>query len=263
MSVLVAVLLLGSVLFRFIELPNQTWHLQLFGSPLEIHLTGAWLLTLMMVALVCTGANLILRDHPHLIEHPERPIYISWILPALVTSLSAYLLEQLVTGPIWIAGLLAAAVVISLTISAEYIAVSPKSPGYPTTRLALNMLAYILAFILFTMIYQTRSRSVITATLMMLVAGVLSLDLLSVADTPFNRVILFSGVISLIIGECTWALNYWQISTFVAGLLLILVFYVTVNVSHQHFLERLSWRVVLEFSLVAIVVLIIVLLRIS
>ncbi|HDQ74233.1 MAG TPA: hypothetical protein ENN19_19375 [Chloroflexi bacterium] len=261
LSVLVAVLLLGSVLFRFIELPNQTWRLQLFGSPMEIRLTGTWLLTLLMIGLVCTGANLILHGHPHLADHPERPIYVSWILPGLLTGLSAYLLEQIVTGPVWIAGLLFAAVAISLTISAEYTVVSPKSSGYPATRLALNMLAYLLAFILFTVIYQTRSRSIITATLMMLVAGVLALDLLSVADTPFQRVILYSGVVALIIGECTWALNYWQISAFVAGLFLILIFYVIVNVAHQYFLERLSWSVVVEFALVAIVALIVVLFK--
>ena len=45
LSVLVAMLLLGSVLFRFIELPEQVWKLRPLGSPLEIRITGTWLLT--------------------------------------------------------------------------------------------------------------------------------------------------------------------------------------------------------------------------
>ena len=46
LSVVVAVLLLGGALFRVIELPEQTWRLEPLGSPLEIHITGVWLLYL-------------------------------------------------------------------------------------------------------------------------------------------------------------------------------------------------------------------------
>ncbi|MEE8392402.1 MAG: hypothetical protein V3S14_16610 [Anaerolineae bacterium] len=261
LSVLVAVLLLGSVLFRFIELPEHTWKLQPLGSPLEIHVTGTWLLTTLMVSLVCTGTNLILHDHPHLEEHPGRPIYIAWILPGIMAGLSAYLLAYINTGPLWIGGLLVTGVSISLVVSAEYTAVSPQDPGYPIARLTLNMLAYLLAFILFAVIYHTRTRSLVTATLMMFTAALLALDLLSAADTQFRRVVLFAGIVGLIIGESTWALNYWQISAWAGGLFLLLIFYFTANVAHQYLLERLSTSALVEFAIVVIIVLIIILVR--
>jgi hypothetical protein len=261
LSVLVAVLLLGSVLFRFIELPEHTWKLHPLGSPLEIHVTGTWLLTTLMVSLVCTGTNLILHDHPHLETYSGRPIYISWVLPGIMAGLSAYLLTQITTWSLWIGGLLVASVSISLVVSAEYTAISPQDPGYPMARLALNMLAYLLAFTLFAVIYHTHTRSLITATLMMLAAAVLGLDLLSVADVQFRRVALFAGIVALIIGESTWALNYWQISAWAGGLLLLLVFYLVTNVAHQYLLERLSISDLVEFAIVAIIVLVIFLLR--
>lgn len=261
LSVLVAVLLLGSVLFRFIELPEHTWKLQPLGSPLEIHVTGTWLLTTLMVSLVCTGTNLILHDHPHLEEYPGRPIYIAWILPGIMAGLSAYLLAYINTGPLWIGGLLVTGVSISLVVSAEYTAVSPQDPGYPIARLTLNMLAYLLAFILFAVIYHTRTRSLVTATLMMFTAALLALDLLSAADTQFRRVVLFAGIVGLIIGESTWALNYWQISAWAGGLFLLLIFYFTANVAHQYLLERLSTSALVEFATVVIIVLIIILVR--
>ena len=90
LSVLIAVLLLGSVIFRFIELPERVWNLQTLGSPLEIHVTETWLLITLMVGLVCTGTSLILHDHPHLVEHSGRPIYVSWILPGVLIGLSVY-----------------------------------------------------------------------------------------------------------------------------------------------------------------------------
>jgi hypothetical protein len=261
LSVLMAVLLLGSVLFRFIELPEQVYQLQPLGSPLEIRVTGVWLLIAVMIGLVCTGTNLILHDHPHLEEHLGRPIYISWILPGVMAGLSAYLLEQAPTWPVWIGGLALVGVGISLVVSAEYAAVCPDTSGYATARLSLNMLAYLLVFALFAIIYHTRARSLVTATLALLIAALLAFDLLSVADVPLRRALPFAGIVGLVVGESTWALNYWQISAWAGGLLLLLIFYVTVNVAHQYLLERLRASILAEFTVVVVIVLVIILLR--
>jgi len=261
LSVLMAVLVLGSVLFRFIELPTQVWKLQPLGSPLEIHVTGTWLLAALMVGLVCTGTNLILHDHPLLEENPGRPIYISWILPGVMAGLSAFLLARAPTMPLWAGELVVVGIGISLIVSAEYTAISPEAHGYPLARLTLNVLAYLLAFALFTIIYHSRTRSLVTATLILLTAALLALDLLSVADVRFRQVVLFAGIVGLITGESTWALNYWQISTWAGGLFLLLIFYVAVNVAHQHLLERLSASVLVEFAVIAAIVLAIILLR--
>jgi len=123
------------------------------------------------------------------------------------------------------------------------------------------MLAYLLAFTLFAIIYHTRTRSLITATLMMFTAAILALDLLSVADVQFRRVVLFAGIVALIIGESTWVLNYWQISAWAGGLLLLLIFYFTANVAHQYLLDRLTAMALVEFTAVAIAVLVIILLK--
>jgi len=261
LSVLIAVLLLGSVLFRFIELPEHVWKLRPLGSPLEIHVTGVWLLITVMVGLVSTGTSLILHDHPHLGEHLERPIYIAWILPGVVTGLSAYVLAGAPTWPVWVGVLMATGVGISLVISVEYSAISPDAPGYPTARLALNMLAYLLAFVLFAIIYHTRTRSLVTATLAMLTAALLALDLLSVADVPLGRVLPFAGAVGLIVGESTWAVNYWQVSAWVGGLFLLLIFYAAINVAHQYLLERLKLSTLVELAVVVAIVLFIVVSR--
>ncbi len=261
LSVLMAVLLLGSVLFRFFELPDHVWKLQPLGSPLVIHVTGDWLLITLMVGLVCTGANFLLHGHPHLGERLGRPIYIAWILPGVVTGLSAYVLAGLHTWLVWAGVLLVTGIGISLVISAEYSAIFPDAPGYPTARLALNMLAYLLAFALFTIIYHTRTRSLVTATLTMLSAALLALDLLSVADVPIERMFPFAGVVGVIVGESTWAVNYWQINAWVGGLFLLLIFYVAINVAHQYLLERLRLSILVEFAVVIAVVLTIILLN--
>ena len=122
-------------------------------------------------------------------------------------------------------------------------------------------MAYVLAFAFLTLIYQSRARSLISATAVTLIASVIALDLLSGADVPFRRAVLYSVVVGLVTGECTWALNYWQIAAWAGGLLLLLVFYGLSNIAHQHLLGRLTRATVVEFAVVIVVVLIIICLR--
>lgn len=259
LSVLLAVLILGNVLFQFIDLPGHVYRLHVLGSPLEIHSSGTLLLMTLMIGLACTGTSVILHDHPLLIEHPERSVAISWILPGLLAGLSAYLLSLAPTLPIWLGGLVAFGISIALTVSAEYAAAHPNAPRYATARLGLNTLAYLLAFVLFVIIYESRTRSLVTATLTMVTAAVLGIDLLSVGHVQPGRALPFAGIVGLIIGESTWALNYWRISAWVGGLLLLLIFYVSTNVAHQHLLDRLSTSTLFEFAAVTVAVLLVIL----
>ena len=257
MSVLIAILLLGNLLFRFIELPEQQWRFRVFGSPLDIHLTGVELLVVLMVGLVCTGTNLIFHGRA---QQETRPIYISWILPGIVAGMCTLALSRVALLPVWIVGLFLMGFIVAATIVSEYRAVSLDAPSYPGARLTLNVLAYFLAFALFGLVYQTRSRSIISATATALTAALLSLDLLSVADVPITRVLIFTGVVGLIVGESTWALNYWQVSSWIGGVLLLLVFYVATNLAYQHLLGKLTVLTVVEFAAVASVVFVVVLL---
>jgi hypothetical protein len=258
LSVLLGMLILGNVLFRFIELPGHVYRLHVLGSPLEIRASGTLLLVTLMVGLAATGTSLVLHDHPLLMKHPERTTVISWILPGLLAGLSAYLLSIAPTLPIWLSGLIVFGIAIGLTVSAEHAAVHPEAANYSAARLALNVLAYLMAFALFVIIYESRTRTLVTGTLTLLVATLLALDLLSVADIPVRRLLPFAGIVGLIIGESTWALNYWQISAWVAGLLLLLIFYVSVNVAHQHLLDRLRMSTLVEFTAVTVAVLLVI-----
>ncbi len=253
--------MLTNVLFQFIELPGEVYRLRVLGSPLEIHASETLLLVTLVVGLATTGTSLVLHDHPLLREHPERSAAICWILPGVMAGLWAYGLTLASTVPIWVVGLIVFGVSVGLTIRAEYATVHPDAPHYATVRLALNVLAYLMAFLLFVLIYQTRTRSLVTGTLMLFVATLLAVDLLSVGDVHMRRVLLFAGIVGLIIGESTWALNYWRVSAWVGGLVLLLIFYASINVAHQHLMERLGLTTLIELTAVTAAVLLVVLIR--
>ena len=261
LSTLLAVIVLGNVLFQFVDLPGRVYRLNVLGSPLQIRASGTLLLVSLMIGLASTGTSLVLRDHPLLIRNPDRSVTLCWILPGVLAGLCSYLLAIAPTRPIWLGGLIVSVTAIGLTVAAEYAAVHPDAPNYATARLALNALAYLMAFALFVIIYRTRTRSLVTGTLMLLTATVLAVDLLSVSGVSIKRLLPFAGIVGLIIGESTWALNYWPVSAWVGGLLLLLIFYVSTNVAHQHLLDRLSLPTLVEFAAVTVAVLVVVLIR--
>jgi hypothetical protein len=64
--------------------------------------------------------------------------------------------------------------------------------------------------------------------------------------------VLYVASIGLIMGQTTWALNYWRMHPLRVGVLLMLLFYVLVGVVREHVQGEFSRQVVLEFLAVAI-----------
>lgn len=259
LSVLIALILLTSVLFRFVQLPQVTRRFHLLGSPLEVNLTGVGLLVVLVAGLAAMGARYVLAAHPDAPDRLPRPLYFSWVLPGLLGGMAAYLVELAPNETIWAGGLLLSMLVIGLAVAAEFAALSPRHPAATRARLGLNILAYLLALLLFYLIYRTRARSLITATEVTLVAFLIALDLLGVAETRAVRVVLYAAIIGLVLGEATWALNYWRLDNWTASLLLLLLFYLATGIAQQYLLDRLKPAVLLEFGLVTAAVLILVL----
>lgn len=259
LSVLIALALLTSVLFRFVQLPQITRQFRILGSPLEVNLTGTWLLVLLVGGLAGMGARYVLTAHPDFPDRLARPLHFSWLLPALVGGMAAYLTELAQTSVVWAVSLAGTMTLIGLTVAAEFATLSPAHPAYARARVTLNILAYALAFAFFLVIYHTRARSLITATSITVVAFLIALGLFSVAETRGMEVVLYAAITGLTVGEATWALNYWRLDDWTASLLLLLLFYFCTGIVQQHLLERLKITVLLEFGFVTALVLILLL----
>jgi hypothetical protein len=261
LGVVVALLMLGAVLFRIVELPDRSWMLNPLGSPLEIVVSSDVLLVVLAVGLVSSGTNVILRSHPDMVVHSERLTFVWWILPALGAGFWTYVVTRLSSGPVWASGVLLLGLGTGAIVRAQYASVRVDAPGYPVARLALSVLAYLLAFGIFVTLYRSRARSLVSVNLALLASFLVSLDLLSVADASPRRRRVLAGTVALVVGEVTWALNYLNVTASQGGLILLLVFYLGVNLAHQYLLCRLSRGVVAEFVTVVAAVLATVLLK--
>ena len=57
------------------------------------------------------------------------------------------------------------------------------------------------------------------------------------------------------LGQVTWALNYWLLPDLTGGLLLLLIFYLLTGIAQQSLQDRLTKRVAAEFAVFALVAL--------
>jgi hypothetical protein len=137
--------------------------------------------------------------------------------------------------------------------------VEPDGPLASRARLFLTGLTYILAVLLFALIWNTRARSSISATLTFLVAGSLAFDLLYATGAPLSRVFMFALSVGLVMAEGNWAINYWRSKVFIAAVAQLLAFYALIGLAGQHLLDRINRRVLMEFGVVMLIVLLLLL----
>ncbi len=251
-SVLVWVTLVGLAAQRLLILPTRSITATLFGSPVTFTLTTNTLLGLLLAGLVATGAEAVVRAHPRSFAGELRSHWVYWSLPVALISVALLLLPVAPSRLYWLLGLTLTGIVLGLSLAGIYYTVDPFATGYRRGRLALNALTYGVALLLFLVVYRTRVRSIVSASEVMLVSGLLAVELLRGSERPTTLVALYAGITGLVLGQATWALNYWRLDALTGGLGLLLLFYNIVGLSQHALQGRLNRRVLLEYGLITL-----------
>jgi len=259
-SAVVSLTLLGLVAYFLIELPSRAIELMVWGSPLTLVVSQWWLLALLLGGLAATGARSVVHTHPDLPRRASAYAVAFWILPGLLAILATLWLSLLVSSlEWWLAGIAITGVLLWFVILAEYHTIDPRDPQYELGRIWLNLVTYSVAFGFFVVIYQTRARSILSATEILVVSGLLAGSLLRAGPAQTGRTWLFAGIVALVMGQCTWALNLWRVPPLTAGLWLLLIFYLFTGLSQQQLLGRLTRRALIEFVIIAAIGLFVIL----
>lgn len=251
-SVLVWGVLAGLVAQRLWVLPERTFSTTVLGSPITFTLTGATLLGALLAGLVGTGTEAVLRAHPRGLMGQLSHRWIYWSLPIALIVVVVLLLPLAPSRLYWLVGLSLTGIVLGLSMASIYYTIDPFATGYRRARLSLNALAYGISLVLFLVVYRTRIRSFVSATEIMLISSLLALDLLRGSDRPVSLVILYAGITGLVLGQATWALNYWRLDSLTGGLLLLLMFYDVAGLAQHALQGRTTRRVLIEFGLISI-----------
>jgi hypothetical protein len=262
-SVLTGAILLAFALQRLLETPAEPFlSATVLGSPLGVDLSASGLMLLIIIGMTITAVSYVINGHPEM-DQEIRSHLMYWLVPGLLNLALAGWLNRIDDLGIWIAGLLLSAVVVPSALVVEYHAVGETHKGigrYWSWQMAL---VHLTAAVLFTQIFDIRLRSLLSATAVAAVATALSARLFWAQTDDAGRAFRYGGAVGLILGQMTWGFNYWRLTGLQGGLLLLLVFYVTVGLINQLLLSnpadgKTGRRAMIEFGSVAILTLVVI-----
>jgi hypothetical protein len=251
LSILISLVLLGLTLSLLLDLPTRSFDFTFLGSRATVIFSGSWLFAILLTALTAAGVESIMRAHPHVLVSETQYTAILWVMPCILVMAGAVIVSALPASRLYaLIGIVVIGTLVTLVILGEYYTIDLSDPAYSFARLGLNLAAYLLALMLFGAIYALKVRSILSAPLTAVLAGLIGLELLRGSDADVRRTWLYAAGVGVAMGETIWALNYWNVSALVGGVAMLLFFYVLTGLAQQYLWGQLRRRVLLEFALV-------------
>jgi hypothetical protein len=275
LGALISLLLLGMILSLIVPLAGYEVSVIVLGSEMALRLTPTAQFGIVLAALVASAVDGIVRVRRMRIASIDaRPTLFwsatFWPLPSAV-ALSGMVLMQLFSWwgyQVAIAAITAAGTAIAIVLQGqddEASGTSRPAPEHLSDRdaapdamragaisLWLQLMTYAAAAVLLVALYSTRTRSLLSATGVLLIAAGLTLERLRGINTPLRRIWFYAALVGLIMGQFTWALNYHALPGRVGGGLLLLTFYVLSGLVREHLLHGLKRHVLIEYLLVCL-----------
>lgn len=222
----------------------------LFGLSLTAFLliepSQNWLL-LLVAGLTALGADGIVRTHPKARFHRLDDTALFLFVPVLFTLAAGLFLRDVLSGYWKVpAGLLSAAL-FYVILDAEYTSVDRKSPAYAPARLTLNVATYVIAFLFFASIYRFGLGLLTASFAAGIVSLLLAIEVLREEAMETGRTLLYALAIGLLLGQAAWAAHFLPIDGGLAGIFLLLAFYLMTGLMHSYLAEKLSPRTAGEF----------------
>src|SRR5690606_31231184 len=219
-SVATWTVVLGLGMSVLLNLPGIELSFWALGSPISLPFTGTVLSAIFLAVMAAAGAESVVTVHPWFAVRSRARIrtWSFWTLPMALTIISALLLPLAPSPVIQALALVVSALLLALAYFGLFATVEPGRPGFRRARLLLDALAYGSALLLFLFVYQTRTRSLLSGTLVAVTAVLLAAEILRSATDRSSTALTYGGIIGLILGQVTWALNYWVLPGLTGGL---------------------------------------------
>src|SRR5579875_1040393 len=199
------------------------------GLSLAMNPPVVWGFLALLIVTTCVGTSQALRgDRAR--SKVDLPLTVL-VLPSLIV-LGSFLFLRLPVfahGVAAAGGLLTAALLLGLALYAEYLTARRDHPRSARGRLVLNLISYAIAFALYTAIFAPKVRSIFSATAILLTSALIAAELFRDVGEARTRW-LYVAIVGLILGEVTWALNYWVLGALTGGAILLLVFYAVTGI---------------------------------
>ena len=212
--------------------------------------TPRWLL-LFVAIIAVLGADGVLRQAwpRHFGRQDEAADSTPYLfLPALAAIAWPMIIEHNVRGYLVLPAALLAGAAFWAMLVAQLSSVRVEAPVYPLARLASTGAVYFTAFALFSLSYLLDAELPAAIAAVAVVAAMLGVELFREGQVDPLETLIFAGVTGILLAEARWAMYYIPVGGYLAGLTLLLAFFLVTGLLHSHLTRRLSSVVTLEYA---------------
>ncbi len=262
---LIVIVLLGLAVVFLIDINPNILRARLGGDLPTI--TVSWLLIASLVVIISAGADLLARAHPQMQTRALPTLNLGavslelapgfWVLPSF-SVISSFAFFRLFSGSLqgsaFAIALVAAGGLLFAVLVCQHYALDRNPTVSRQARLALQVIAYLIAFGCFSAIYNAKLRTLYSASLIGTSAALLGYELLR--WTRARNPALLGLLIGVALGEVTWALNYWAAPFLLGGALMLVIFYIATSLLQHQAEGSLERRLLVEYALLGSVLLI-------
>jgi hypothetical protein len=255
---LVLVVVIGLAVVLVVDINPNILQAQLGGDIPTI--TVSWVLIAALVVITSTGADLLARGHPSMQTRTLPTLNLGfakvdlapgfWILPSfsIIGSFALFqVFQEQMPGAAFVASLVAAGGTLLVVLVSQLYALDRQPATHQRARLVLHIVTYLVAWICFSAVYSARFRTLYAAALIGAAGMLLAFEVLQWAPRKGN--LLLAAMVGLLLGEMTWALNYWPAHALSGGALLGIMFYLTVSLLWHHATRTLRRALLVEYGL--------------
>jgi hypothetical protein len=228
-----------------------------------------WLMSLALVLVAAVGARWVstLRETQGGTIVPEArfplvELPLDIIIPSLMAAGAVLFLQMFESGALQVLIVLVAGLAFAGVLWAQAHSRNTADRYFALAQAALNLSSHLTAFLLLSVIYGLKARSLVSASAVGIVTALLLFELLS-RDAAWHKAMslpvegrrgtigLLSLAGGLVAGELTWGLNYWAaLSALVGGAFLLVVFYVLHGLASNYVDRKLTRQILVEYGVV-------------
>ncbi|MGE0540553.1 MAG: hypothetical protein AB7R89_10265 [Dehalococcoidia bacterium] len=202
------------------------------------------LVLVVLVAVVAGGTDRLVRLHPQARFHGPTATVLYLFLPGLFALFSALATGQVDNTALRLLLGAVSVVLFGITVIAEYLTVDPDAETYEVARFGLLLSIYVTALFAFIVALGGGFPLVAGVLLVGSVAFLLSVDMLRELEADAGALWIQSGAIAVVMAECRWVLHFLSLPDLLAGVFMLVVFYVMTGLIQDSVtgrMNRASW----------------------
>jgi len=172
-------------------------------------------------------------------------------LPALLAVAIPLLIEHNVRGFFVIPLSLLGALLFTAVLAAQVTSVRVAAPAYSLARLVATGGSYFTAFALLSLSYVLELDLIPALIAAAVIGTMLGVEIFREGQVDPIETLIFSAVTGLVLAEVRWTLYFIPVGGYLAGLTLLLAFFLVSGLLHSHLTRHLNRIVAVEYVVIA------------